>query len=1141
MTRNQLDLLRSRRFLPLFITQALGAFNDNLFKSAIIFLVTFVMAERSGLNAPLLVAAAGGIFIFPFFLFSANAGQLAEKYDKARLIRLLKLTELGLMLTAAAGLLLGSVWFLMAVLFLMGAQSAYFGPIKYGILPEQLKSEELIGGNAWVQSGTFVAILLGTLFGKLVLDEEGVYIISALVVGMAALGWLASRFIPSTDAMAPRLQVDYNVFTSTWEIMRYAAGRRDIFLTILGISWFWLVGATFLAQITPFAKEVLGCDENLASLFLMLFSVGMALGSLLCNSMLKGEVHATFVPLGALALSIFIIDLYFASRHGLGSGAGLVGISAFLENFTGWRISLDILLIAIAGGVYIVPLNTLVQHRSKPGHRARNIAANNIFNALFMVLSALGTALLLSLDLSIPQIFLVVALLNLAVAVYITRLLPGALVRAIIAWLLQMFYRVEVTGLKHLREAGERVLIVANHQSFLDPALIAAYVPEDLTFAIDTFVAKNRMLKYFLSLARTIPIDPTNPLSTRALIEAVRRGEKVVIFPEGRITVTGSLMKVFEGPGMVADKAGARIVPVRLEGAQYSPFSRLRGQVRIRWFPRMRVAFQPPQELSIPTRLRSRERRTYAGRLLSDLMTGMMFESSDYRRTLFHSLLDAKEIHGAGHRVLEDVERKPASYRRTLIGSFALGRAMAAQTTPGEHVGLLLPNAVATVLAFFGLQAHGRVPAMLNFSTGTRALLGSCHAAEVRTVYSSRRFIELGKLQELVAAIEAEGMRLLYLEDLKQGMGAGAKLLALASALAPRLAYRFSCRNRDPESPAVILFTSGTEGSPKGVVLSHTNLQANRYQVSSMIDFGPGDTVFNVLPLFHSFGLTCGTLLPILSGLKIFLYPSPLHYRIVPEMVYDTNATLMFGTDTFLAGYARFANPYDFYSIRYVFTGAERLRDETRKVWSDRYGVRIFEGYGTTETAPVLSMNSPMYNLRGSVGRLAPGIEHRLEPVPGIAAGGRLWIRGPNVMSGYLRAEQPGRLQPPAGGWYDTGDIVGIDAGGFVTIQGRAKRFAKIGGEMVSLTAVEGMAAGVWPDHRHAVVNLPDPKKGERLVLATDNPDADRDTLAAFAREQGIAAINLPAQVLVVAEIPVLGSGKTDYRGVMKLVENRDE
>jgi len=1135
---NQFELLRSRRFLPLFVTQSLGAFNDNLFKNAIVFLVTFILAEQSGLNAPLLVAAAGGIFIFPFFLFSANAGQLADKYDKARLVRILKLSELALMIAAGVGFLAGSVWFLMLVLFLMGTQSAYFGPIKFGILPEQLEPEELIGGNAWVQTGTFIAILLGTIAGTLVLERNGLYLVSGLVVVMAILGWVASRHIPSTGEAAPELVVDYNVFTSTWEMMQYAASRRDIFLSILAISWFWLVGATFLAEITPFAKEVLGGDHGLATLFLVVFSIGMALGSLLCNSMLKGEIHASFVPLGALGISLFTIDLYFASRHGLGMPGGVLGIAGFLDSFTGWRILVDIALIAVSGGVYIVPLNAILQYRSNERHRARVIATNNIFNALFMVLSALGIALMISLDLSIPEIFLVIALLNLAVAIYITRLLPGALVKALVAWLLHMFYRVEVTGLNHLREAGDRVLIVSNHQSFLDPALIAAYVPNDLTFAVNTFVAKNWLFRFFDTLTRVIPIDPTNPLSTRTLIDAVKHGEKVVIFPEGRITVTGSLMKVFEGPGMVADKAEAQIVPVRLEGAQYSPFSRLRGKVRIRWFPKIRVRFLPPQTLSIPPDLRSRSRRAYAGRELSALMTNMMFESSHYRQTLFDALLDAVKTHGGSHRVLEDLERKPISYRRALTGSFALGRAMARETAPAEPVGLLLPNSVATVLAFFGLHAYGRVPAMLNFSTGARNMVSSCKAAGVKTVYSSRRFIELGKLQETVEVLESAGFSVSYLEDLGQTLGTMDKFRALMAAVfAPRLTYRLSGANRDPEGPAVILFTSGTEGTPKGVVLSHTNLHANRFQVASMIDFGPSDIVFNVLPLFHSFGLTCATLLPIFSGIKIFLYPSPLHYRIVPEMVYDTNATLMFGTDTFLSGYGRFASPYDFYSIRYVFTGAEKLKDETRRLWSERYGVRIFEGYGATETAPVLAMNSPMHNQPGSVGKLVPGLLHRLDPVPGIETGGRLWVYGPNVMSGYLRVEDPGRIQPPEDGWYDTGDIVSIDEDGYVRIQGRAKRFAKIGGEMVSLAAVEAMAADLWPDHRHAVVSLPDPKKGEQLVLATDNPEATRDLVSTYARDRGIAAINLPARIMVVKAIPVLGTGKIDYRALTTLVE----
>ena len=521
MTTNQLDLLAGRRFLPLFITQSLGAFNDNVFKNAIVFLVTFSMAQRVGLDAPLLVAAAAGIFIFPFFLFSANAGQLADKYDKAWLIRILKLTEIIIMVIAAVGFLLGNVWFLLAVLFLMGTQSTYFGPIKYGILPEQLKTGELIAGNAWVQTGTFIAILLGTVAGELILTDAGIYLVSGVIIVVALAGWVTARFIPSTGPAAPKLKVNYNVFTSTWDMLRYAAGQRDIFLTILAISWFWLVGAAFLAEIAPFAKEILGGSERLATLFLVTFSIGMAIGSLLCNSMLKGQVHATFVPLGALVMSVFIIDLYFASRNGLPGGAATVGI--FLEQFTGWRILLDIGLIAVAGGVYIVPLDAILQHRSDDTHRARNIAANNIMNSLFMVVAAVGTALLLALGLSIPQLFLVIGLLNLGVAIYITRLLPGALAKAIVAWLLQMLYRVEVNGLDNLDKAGERVLVVANHQSFLDAALIAAFAPQTMTFAIDTYIARNRFIQFFLSMARTIPVDPTSPLSTRTLIKAVQK------------------------------------------------------------------------------------------------------------------------------------------------------------------------------------------------------------------------------------------------------------------------------------------------------------------------------------------------------------------------------------------------------------------------------------------------------------------------------------------------------------------------------------------------------------------------------------------------------------------------------------------
>src|SRR3954447_1530012 len=378
-----------------------------------------------------------------------------------------------------------------------------------------------------------------------------------------------------------------------------------------------------------------------------------------------------------------------------------------------------------------------------------------------------------------------------------------------------------------------------------------------------------------------------------------------------------------------------------------------------------------------------------------------------------------------------------------VAGAFDLGRKLKPLTREGEVVGLLLPNSVGALVAFFALQATGRVPAMLNVSTGTAGMLSACRTANVKIVLCARRFVERGKLHAVLAEMERH-LKVVYLDDLRAEIGGLDKALGLAKTYASSLA----CRNRNPDSPAVILFTSGSEGSPKGVVLSHPNIQANRHQVGARIAFNAQDKVFNPLPMFHAFGLTVGTLLPILAGVKTFLYPSPLHYRIVPELVYGTDSTVLFGTDTFLRGYARMANPYDFYSVRLVGAGAEKVSDETRRLWNDLFGLRILEGYGATETAPVIAFNTPMHFKAGTVGRLMPGIEHRLEPVAGVAEGGRLHVRGPNVMLGYMRDSNPGVIDrgTVVGHWYDTGDIVALDSDEFLRIQGRAKRFAKISG-----------------------------------------------------------------------------------------------
>ncbi|MBI1215513.1 MAG: acyl-[ACP]--phospholipid O-acyltransferase [Alphaproteobacteria bacterium] len=1141
-------MMTSRRFLPLFVTQFLGALNDNLFKNALVMLVTFRLAAQSAVSPELLVPLAGGVFILPFFLFSATAGQLSDKMDRARMAQWVKLAEIAFMAVAALGFMIPSIGLLLLVLFCMGLHSTFFGPVKYAILPQHLEKDELLQGNAYVEAGTNVAILLGTILGgQLVVLKGGEGIVSVLVLAVAVAGYFFSRGIPEAPGPAPDIEINKNFWAETLDILAHARQNLGVYRAMLAISWFWLVGATYLTQFPVFAKDYLGGDASVVTMLITLFSIGIAAGSVYCGKLLKGQVQATYVPIAAIGMAIFGIDLYFATRHGVEAPGALQTAWQFLAHAGNWRIVIDMFMIAVSGGLFVVPLYALVQKNTEPEHLARTIAGLNVLNALFMVISALMSVMLLGMGFTIPQIFLVMALLDILVAVYIVQLLPDALIRSVARAILGRLYRVELKGAENFEKAGERILIVANHTSFLDAALIAAYMPVKITFAINTYIAKAWWMKPFLKIVDAFPVDPTNPMALKSLVDIVKSGRIGMIFPEGRITVTGSLMKVYEGPGLIADKAGAKILPVRIDGAQFTRFSRLQGKVRIQAFPKITLTVLPPREFQLPEGVMGRKRRQLAAAQLYDLMSQMMFDASDIDAPLLNGLMQAARLHGPNHVIAEDPQRQPVSYRTLVSRAMALGRVLDRHVKVAEEpaipaVGIMLPNMVATVLAFFGLHSIRKVPAMLNFSAGPAQTLSACKTAVIKSVVTSRRFVEMAKLQATVETLTGEGVEMLYLEDLKEDVGVADKLCGLAARYAPGIIDALK-EKAEAAAPAVILFTSGSEGTPKGVVLSHRNIQANRHQIASRVDFGPSDIVFNCLPMFHSFGLTGGTLLPILSGIRAFYYPSPLHYRIVPELIYDTNATILFGTDTFLSGYARFAHPYDFHAIRYVFAGAEKLKEDTRRTYAEKYGVRIFEGYGATETAPVISINTPMHNRPGSVGRLMPGMEHRLEPVEGIdgpsetGETGKLVITGPNIMLGYLKSDAPGVLQPPEDGWYDTGDIVQRDEEGYITIQGRMKRFAKIAGEMVSLTAVETVVQKLYPDAHNAVISVKDDKKGEKLILYTTQQDAKQEDVGARFRQLGLSELSVPRQIVILAEIPVLGTGKTDYMGLKKLAE----
>lgn len=684
-------------------------------------------------------------------------------------------------------------------------------------------------------------------------------------------------------------------------------------------------------------------------------------------------------------------------------------------------------------------------------------------------------------------------------------------------------------------ELPKKAIYISNHVSWLDPIILFAYLPNNPIFLLHPKLYRNKWIKFFLGHAPKTEFNYMDPANIKKVIQVVNHNRSIVMFPEGMMTDNGDMMKIYEAPMIILDRTDAPFVPIWISGGEFSPFSDTLGSVPHRPFPKIRVHVHKPEHVTVNEALK--KNRDYLRDQPYVILNRLRFESRFRDNVaLFKKLIRTSKLYGKSgpferRPILEDIKREPQTYMDIIIKSHILGKKFSSLTADKENIGLMLPNSVENVVSFFALSGYNRVPVMLNFSLGASMVSSMCKTAVVKNIITSRAFVTKAKIEETIAKLEENGIKIHYLEDIAQSITIFEKIRAWFLYKTKQTPF-----TQNPSDPAVILFTSGSEGSPKAVVLSHSNVFSNIVQTSCVAQLNLQDLLFNCLPMFHSFGLTIGTLFPILTGAKVFLFPSPLQYRTITELLYELKATMMIATDTFYKVYARLSHPYDFRKIRLCIAGAEGVKPDTRNLMAERLGVMLLEGYGTTECSPLLTINNLLFNKYGTLGKLVPGLEMRLDDVEGIENGKELVVKGPNVMLGYMYEKNPGVIEPLKDGWYHTGDVVEVDDLGFIKIVDRVKRFAKIGGEMVSLTAVENYAKEICKaeDFKCVAVAVPHAKKGEQIVLVSNNDKISRKDFIDFCAKDGISELYAPSVFLVREDFPVFATGKADKVSLKK-------
>jgi acyl-[acyl-carrier-protein]-phospholipid O-acyltransferase/long-chain-fatty-acid--[acyl-carrier-protein] ligase len=1122
------DILKRRGFFCFFWTQFLGAFNDNFYKIIVTLVALDIPASAGGGKD--FIPLIGGLFILPYLIFSGYSGYLADVYSKRNVLVAVKCFEIAAMSLGFFAFLLNRMELMLAVVFLMGLHSTIFSPAKYGVLPEMLHDHDLSRGNGLLEMSTFMAIILGTSLGGTIYEawKDRLDWIGIVLIGIAVLGMLTSLGITKVPPSGSAKKFFPNPIAEIWQGTHRLYHDRTLWLTVMGISYFWFLGA-FLQMVLPlYGKEILALGETRIGLLWTFAALGIGAGSLMAGRLSGDKIELGLVPVGAIGMGIFSLVLFFVTPSFASAGISLVCMGFF-------------------AGFFAVPLNALLQQRAEREAKGRLIATNNVFNTIGALIAAgLLWVFVTPLNLSADFDILVLGLLTFAMTIYVLRLLPDVSVRFMLWLLTHSLYRIRVVGRDNVPSQGP-ALLVSNHVSFVDAILIGASLPRFIRFMLLREYYDISWLNSFFRLMKVIPVVPT---SRRGIVDSLRRarseleaGEVVCIFAEGAISRTGHLLAFKRGFEKIVEGSSIPIIPVHLDQLWGSIFSFKQGRFfwkrpRLLPYP-VTVSFGAP----LPASASVQDVRQAVQELES--------EAAGHRRRR-RDLLQAKFIRMAKRRwfsfCMADTTGMELTFGRTLIGARLLAGWVRRHTAGESMVGLLLPASVGGALANIAASLAGKVPVNLNFTSGPDAMRLAIERCGIKTILTSRVFLSRAGLEELPGMV--------FLEELRKTFTAFQKTSALLSSflLPARLLEWHHARNQKPDDLATVIFSSGSTGAPKGIMLSHHNIVSNIEGIEQVFQFTPADRIMGVLPLFHSFGFTGTLWLPLIAGFGAVYHPNPTDSRIIGETVKKYGATLFISTPTFYAGYMRRCSAEEFASLRYVIAGAEKLREPIARGYKEKYGIEILEGYGCTELAPVVSVNVPdvIYDNEKQVGSKPGTVGH---PIPGVVvkvidpdsggplpygAQGMLLAKGGNLMLGYLG--QP-ELTAEAihDGWYITGDIASLDEDGFIRITDRVSRFSKIGGEMVPHVKIEEAINEILGSAASAVTAIADARRGEKLVVFYSANGITSHELWEKLNQSELPKLWIPKRedLHPIDSLPLLGSGKVDLKRVKAMALER--